>query len=256
MKRSAFTLIELLVVIAIIAILAAILFPVFAKVREKARQTACLSNMKQLGLAFQQYSQDYDEQYPSGDPWFNVCWGWAGEVSPYVKSPQLFTCPDDPTAASGFGTPVSYGYNMNLSGCSSGFTNGSPSVSQLNAPARTLMLFEVVGTVVDFNNLPEPHGGNMSKTNDTFNGSNVTKFATGTIDVAWPFANNSQGSTPRHIEGANYLAADAHAKWMRSNLVSGGSNAPDSTAAGAATTVSAEGTEYPGSKHTMTFSAK
>ncbi len=64
MKRTAFTLIELLVVIAIIAILAAILFPVFQKVREKARQTSCASNEKQLGLAFLQYNQDYDETFP------------------------------------------------------------------------------------------------------------------------------------------------------------------------------------------------
>src|SRR5512137_1152715 len=67
-KRRAFTLIELLVVIAIIAILAAILFPVFAKAREKARQSSCQSNLKQIGLAFMQYAQDYDEQYPYNDP--------------------------------------------------------------------------------------------------------------------------------------------------------------------------------------------
>ena len=78
-RRTGFTLIELLVVIAIIAILAAILFPVFAKVREKARQTACLSNMKQLGLAFVQYSQDYDEMNPDGVSWYYPGGnGWAG----------------------------------------------------------------------------------------------------------------------------------------------------------------------------------
>ena len=101
-KKNAFTLIELLVVIAIIAILAAILFPVFARAREKARATACTSNLKQLGLAFVQYSQDYDERLPVtwiGDPnnWGSQGGGWACLLYPYVKATGAFTCPDDPT---------------------------------------------------------------------------------------------------------------------------------------------------------------
>src|ERR1700761_7609882 len=101
-RRQAFTLIELLVVIAIICILAAILFPVFARAREKARQTACASNMKQLGLAVRQYTSDYDERYPTGNYYDTIhSWywglGWAGELYPYVKSQNVFTCPDDTT---------------------------------------------------------------------------------------------------------------------------------------------------------------
>src|SRR5665213_2657628 len=95
-KAQGFTLIELLVVIAIIAILSAILFPVFAKVREKARQTSCLSNMKQLGLAFVQYSEDNDEKYICRYPApGNFGDSWCSQIYPYVKSIAVFKCPDD-----------------------------------------------------------------------------------------------------------------------------------------------------------------
>jgi len=100
MKRG-FTLIELLVVIAIIAILAAILFPVFAKAREKARQTSCLSNLKQLGLGAIQYAQDYDERwvrYRYPNPYF-----WPHKLEPYLKNTQILTCPSRKTTANGYG---------------------------------------------------------------------------------------------------------------------------------------------------------
>ncbi len=100
-RNHAFTLIELLVVIAIIAILAAILFPVFAQAREKARAISCVSNGKQIGLAMRMYAQDYDEinvgsyQYPNG--WSNGPWMiWADMLQPYIKNTQLFACPSAP----------------------------------------------------------------------------------------------------------------------------------------------------------------
>src|SRR3954470_22632793 len=105
-SRRAFTLIELLVVIAIIAILAAILFPVFAQAREKARQTTCLSNMRQVGLGLQMYTQDYDETLPwnradvdfFGKP--NAVLNYLSAIIPYTKNRAIFKCPSsvDPSS--------------------------------------------------------------------------------------------------------------------------------------------------------------
>src|SRR6056297_1371472 len=122
MKRSkGFTLIELLVVIAIIAILAAILFPVFARAREKARQTSCLSNLKQIGLAFRMYVGDYDDTMPGYiiytpvdvvGPYTGDSRGylfWMDVLYPYVKNKQVFVCPSYSYSGGYFG---GYGWNV------------------------------------------------------------------------------------------------------------------------------------------------
>lgn len=176
-KKQGFTLIELLVVIAIIAILAAILFPVFAKAREKARQASCLSNQKQLGLAFAQYTQDYDEKYSGRDmcittacvanynsntPSTSYSFRWA--LNPYTKNSQIWVCPSNPheinLSAQGYCTnsACDQGYttpgnttptagsvistNYTLNDAAAQFNNAYPKLAIITSPAQKLLLVE------------------------------------------------------------------------------------------------------------------
>jgi len=151
-KTKGFTLIELLVVIAIIAILAAILFPVFAQAREKARQISCLSNTKQLGLAFTQYEQDYDEKVPDGANPYGGGNGWAGQIYPYTKSAKVYLCPDDHTGDFGGSIPFnisSYGYNAQFTIVQDPahiINADSITLARFNSPAKTVVLYEVIGS--------------------------------------------------------------------------------------------------------------
>jgi prepilin-type N-terminal cleavage/methylation domain-containing protein/prepilin-type processing-associated H-X9-DG protein len=212
-----FTLIELLVVIAIIAILAAILFPVFAKAREKARQTACLSNMKQLSLAFLQYNQDNDECFPgsgdSGAPpedptplsttklavnwvpknYFNTAAPMTaspiqvdqGAIYPYVKSKAVYVCPDDsvPRRQLSYSMNQYIGFTASVTGYPAPVqaTQQHPfSIAQADHPSTTILLIDEQATLNDGN-----------------------------------FAPCADKPSRVHTGGANFCFLDGHAKWRR-----------------------------------------
>ena len=246
-SRSGFTLIELLVVIAIIAILAAILFPVFAQAREKARQTSCLSNTKQLGLAFMQYNQDYDEHLPNsyqGNPAGaapnigNTCvgdtsgktgkiGGWMyscgttngitaydpaqGSINPYTKNSQMFVCPSDSS-----GQKNSYAINqlvLTNAGDTSGILYGI-ALASFRGTANTILFAE------------EEDNGTPKGSNDAYmTVSSQGPFSTDGVDATTGISGGDTGvgndgsagtnSIIRHSGGGCYALAYGHSKWFK-----------------------------------------
>ena len=217
-QTRGFTLIELLVVIAIIAILAAILFPVFARARENARRASCSSNLKQMALGIMQYTQDYDEKFPlaiintaaNASP--TVPYGWSDAIQPYLKSTQIFQCPSDsasaPVGASGSpfaGQPdptqvgySDYSYNARLSLTDGGFITAT-SLATLTQPTLTVMNND------DYSWISQNYEW----------GCNVA--AACSLFPAGPaLIGNGLGANNRHLSGANFAFTDGHVKWYKS----------------------------------------
>lgn len=239
--KKGFTLIELLVVIAIIAILAAILFPVFAQAREKARQISCASNFKQIGLAVIQYTQDYDESYPfamDGNNWNMV---WTQSVQPYVKSIPAFYCPDDsnagkPAGAAGWaGVLLSVGVNGYVGNDDKGnwgfhgvmgFDNAPSTVgaicnlSTITHPSDTIVLADLHSSDVLKNTSWMPGNASVFGPGSIIGGLpacwagaiNTCAIPDGTQTLqAYPNGQNGQVSTP-HQGRATFAFADGHVK--------------------------------------------
>ena len=202
MRKRAFTLIELLVVIAIIAILAAILFPVFAKAREKARQSSCLSNTKQLAIAVMQYAQDYDERMPVASHWpyTGGTTYWYTALAPYMKSTQLYVCPSEDT-------PRGYGWNYQNLGYYGGSTptlgsGYSTPLAKINQPAETIVLGD------------SPDAG-------YWGAGNWFIYGPTQVNSPNPAGDNLGNVSRRHNGGANYSMADGHSKWYSASDAAG-----------------------------------
>lgn len=192
MARRGFTLIELLVVIAIIAILAAILFPVFARAREKARQASCLSNQKQMGLAYTMYAQDFDERGPCAD-YMAGSWrmSWDALLYDYVKNEPIFICPT-------YGTRKESGcYSRTPMGwlpiCGYAFNQDvrQRAIAEIAVPAETIV-------IADSNCKVNPHDGRINFPGEPY-----------------PSTYSHNGVWRAHNDGANFAFCDGHVKWMK-----------------------------------------
>ncbi len=251
--KKGFTLIELLVVIAIIAILAAILFPVFGRARENARRSSCQSNIKQIGLGFKQYTQDYDEKFPVAISNNNVAatydpgdLGWAQALQPYLKSPQIFQCPSETnppvvdttvpiaqTQLPGYSDYWSNALVVNNSGVSEAsleaqaltVLNGDGQSNPANAAATDGTAAYLVTPGITAPNAAGAGGFDETASPTGIgapnNGIQATFYQGASNTAIWNQAPNStvHRGGKRHLDGANFGFADGHAKWLRPERV-------------------------------------
>lgn len=199
--KRAFTLIELLVVIAIIAILAAILFPVFGRARENARRSSCQSNLKQIGLATLQYSQDYDEaMLPQRMTTSGPYWAWTSLVQPYLKSTQVLLCPSNSI------TGATQSYTQNF------WTGGTPykTLASLAIPAQTVQFMDAIGGTSDVTN--RSYLFQVDSSNGGTHYGRVARAGTSVFESTVALSHPT-----RHFEGANYAFCDGHVKWLKSS---------------------------------------
>ena len=210
--KTAFTLIELLVVIAIIAILAAILFPVFGRARENARRTKCSSNLKQLGLAMAQYVQDYDESVMpgrAGTSCGGACYTtWNNILQPYMKTRQIIMCP-----TSGNNSTINYTVNGLVLAVAGGASDSAGAnfkggrISAIPLVAQTPLFADAVGSGLETDApqflLP------------TAKGSNTETGRLATIGGTINLSNPSGLVQMRHFDGCNLAFVDGHVKWYK-----------------------------------------